>query len=172
MDRHPVTASYYCDGMSTLRVRVFFSHSNKDAEWVERVAAQAQAAGVDVYLAEHESGAGQLLSDKITAAIEGCDALIVLLSPNSLTSVFVQQEIGVAHHAGKLVIPILMEGVADADLGILTGLEYILLDPEQPQDALLRLSSTLTRLIDRQRDKLEKAQTAIADQLQAEVAAA
>lgn len=137
------------------RLRVFFSHSSQDADWVERVGAQATAAGVEVYLAEHDISPGQQLSDKVTEAIEASDAVIVLLSKNSLASVYVQQEIGVAHHAGKLVIPILMGEVVNTDLGILNGREYVLLDPATPHDGLSRLSFALTQLIERQRQQLE-----------------
>lgn len=136
-------------------LRVFFSHSSRDVEWVTRVAAQATAAGVKVYLAEHDVSPGRRLSEKITNQIENCDAMIVLLSENSLTSVYVQQEIGLAKHAGKLVIPILMDGVAGADLGMLNDHEYISLDPSFPQNGLVRLSQTLSSLIDHQRQQLE-----------------
>jgi len=105
-------------------LKVFFSHSSLDAEWVARVAGQAMAAGVALYLAEHDVHPGERLSEKVTAAIERSDVVIVLLSKNSLTSVYVQQEIGLAHHAGKLVIPILMSDVASENLGILNGVDY------------------------------------------------
>ena len=137
------------------RLRVFFSHSSQDADWVQRVGAQATAAGVEVYLAEHDVSPGRQLSEKVTEAIEASDAVIVLLSKNSLASIYVQQEIGVAHHAGKLVIPILMGEVVGTDLGILNGREYIPLDPTMPHDGLSRLSSALTQLIERQRQQLE-----------------
>lgn len=136
-------------------LRIFFSHSSRDSDWVQRVAAQATAAGVDVYLAEHDVSPGQQLSEKVTRAIEECDAVIVLLSKNSLASIYVQQEIGVAHHARKLVIPILMDDAVGTDLGILNGREYIPLDPAAPHEALSRLSLTLITLIERQRHQME-----------------
>ncbi len=72
---------------------MFFSHSSRDAEWVQRVAAQATAAGVDVYPAEHDVQPGQRLSEKVIGEIERASAMIVLHSSNSLKSVYVQQEI-------------------------------------------------------------------------------
>jgi len=154
------------------RLRVFFSHSSQDADWVERVGAQATAAGVEVYLAEHDVSPGQQLSQKVTEAIEDCDAVIVLLSKNSLASVYVQQEIGVAHHAGKLVIPILMEEVVGTDLGILNDREYVLLDPAAPHDGLSRLSFALTQLIERQRHQMiDEAQERLRQQMAAEAEA-
>lgn len=136
-------------------LNVFFSHSTHDPDWVTRIASQASAAGVDLYLAEHDVQVGENLSEKVTRAIEACDALIVLLSKHSLHSVYVQQEIGVAHHAGKFVIPILMEDVADQDLGILNGVEHIRLDPSDAHEALVCLSAVLSQLIDHQRREFE-----------------
>lgn len=145
---------------------MFFSHSSQDADWVERVGAQATAAGVEVYLAEHEVSPGQQLSQKVT---EASDAVIVLLSKNSLASVYVQQEIGVAHHAGKLVIPILMEEVVGTDLGVLNGREYVLLDRAAPHDGLSKLSVALTQLIEQQRRQMiDEAQERLRQQMAAE----
>lgn len=137
------------------RLRVFFSHSSQDADWVERVGTHATAVGIEVYLAEHDVSPGQQLSDKVTQAIEASDAVIVLLSKNSLASIYVQQEIGVAYHAEKLVIPILMDEVLGTDLGVLNGREYVLLDPAVPHDGLNKLSFALTQLIERQREQMD-----------------
>jgi TIR domain len=79
---------------------------------------QSRAAGVAMYLAEHDITPGQRLSDKVTQAIETCNVVLVLLSKNSLTSVFVQQEIGIAQRAGKLVIPLLMDDVEVAKTSV------------------------------------------------------
>lgn len=140
--------------MSTATCTVFFSHSSADRDWVQHIAHQARASGVIVYLAEHDVAPGQRLSEKVTNAIEASNAVIVLLSKNSLQSVYVQQEIGVAHHAGKSVIPILMDEVVGSDLGILNDREYIRLDPMEPGDALARLSIALGNLLAAQRKQL------------------
>lgn len=123
---------------------IFFSHSSKDAAWVEHLRQQAEASGVRTYLAEHDVSPGLLLSDKVTSNIESSDAVLVLLTNNSWQSAYVQQEIGLALHAGKLVIPIVTADAAHLDLGLLAGVEYIALDPEAPQEALAKLSATLT----------------------------
>ena len=136
---------------------VFFSHSTADREWVLHLSHQAKAAGVEVYLAEHDVKAGERLSEKVTQAIEASDAVIVLLSKNSLNSIYVQQEVGVAQHASKMVIPILMHEVAGDDLGMLNGIEYIQLDPADPVDALARLTATLNNLLELQRNKVRVA---------------
>ena|GEM_PF-4989274 len=111
---------------------------------------------MDVYLAEHDIKPVERLRDKVTNAIEISNAMVVLLSKSSLQSVYVQQEIGVAHHAGKVVIPILMDEAAGSDLGLLNDIEYIRLDPHAPGDALIRLSTALGKLVEHQRAQLAK----------------
>ncbi|MDO8363918.1 MAG: toll/interleukin-1 receptor domain-containing protein [Actinomycetota bacterium] len=131
---------------------IFFSHSSKDAVWVEHLRQQALASGVEVYLAEHDVSPGVLLSDKVRAQIERSDAMLVLLTQNSWQSAYVQQEIGLALQAKKLVIPIVTPDAAHLDRGLLVGVEYILLEPEAPQEALAKLSASLTHFV-RRRDE-------------------
>jgi hypothetical protein len=142
------TGCTYPSLMVDISCDVFFSHSGRDREWVQHLAHQASASGVGVYLAEHDVRPGENLSQKVIEAIERCDATIVLISKNSLQSPYVQQEIGVARRANKLIIPILMDEVAGEDLGMLNGIEYIPLNPVTPGDALARLSIALSRLQD------------------------
>lgn len=143
--------------MVDITCSVFFSHSSADRGWVQHLAHQASTSGVGVYLAEHDVQPGLQLSDKVIRAIEGCNAMMVLISKNSLQSPYVQQEIGVARRAGKLIIPVLMDDVAGEDLGMLNGIEYIPLNPGTPGDALTRLSIAMSRLQDNHRRGLAEA---------------
>jgi hypothetical protein len=131
--------------------RIFISHSSADAEWVQRVASQAEAVGIHAYLAEHDIQPGEMLADKVITAIEDSNAVVVLLTANGVSSSYVQQEIGVAKRAGKYVIPLVTKDVPMDQLGLLGGVEHITLDVEAPQEALAKLSFTLGRLLERQR---------------------
>lgn len=134
-----------------LRCTVFFSHSSKDREWVQLVAEQAEAIGVHVYLAEHDVSPGVNLGEKVIAQIRAADAFLVLLTASSRSSPLVQQEIGIASQAEKFIIPLVTPAVLSADLGVLQGKEYIVIDFENPHEALVKLSATLSDLLDRQR---------------------
>ncbi|MGO9641881.1 MAG: toll/interleukin-1 receptor domain-containing protein [Candidatus Acidiferrales bacterium] len=119
--------------------RVFLSHSSTDAGWVKWIAANAERFGIEVYLYEHDPQPGRLVADKIQAQIQTCDALVVLLTGDSQSSSYVQQEIGAAKALKKPVIPLVQPGVNQASLAMLQGVEYINFDFHNPQAALTTL---------------------------------
>jgi hypothetical protein len=90
-----------------------------------------------------------LLKDKLERAIRRSDSVVVLLSENGTASQAVQQEVGIAIAARKLIIPLVQVGTPDASLAMLQGLEYIAFDPAAPHDAMSKLSTTLRRERDR-----------------------
>jgi nucleoside 2-deoxyribosyltransferase len=134
---------------------IFFSHSNRDRKWCEWLAADADAIGVTAYLAEHDQNAGKQLAEKVKRNIDKCKALVVLLTDNSVSSSYVQQEIGYAIAKRKLVIPLVQPGIAKGDLAMLEGLEYIEFDFQNPRPAKDGLATELQRLAERQRKQGE-----------------
>ncbi|MBI4283102.1 MAG: toll/interleukin-1 receptor domain-containing protein [Chloroflexi bacterium] len=125
---------------------IFLSHSEADKSWVEWIASNAQDMGINVYMYEYDTQAGFSVADKVQSAIENCQALVVLLTPNSEVSPYVQQEIGFAKARGKLVIPLVQPGVSKKCLAMLEGVEYITFDPTEPETALTRLLDYLAKL--------------------------
>lgn len=126
--------------------KVFLSHSSKDSAWVNWITENTRRVGVEVYCYEHDSQPGKLIAEKLKAAIEERDALLVLLTVNSRISAYVQQEIGFAEHAGKLIIPLVQPGVGPESLAMLEGREYIPFDYQNPQQALSKLLPHLQKL--------------------------
>ena len=55
--------------------------------------------------------------------------MAVLLTPNSQDSPYVHQEVGYAQKAGKVVIPLMQEGVSRRALGMLEGVECLPFNP-------------------------------------------
>lgn len=136
----------------------------KDGPAVELLREHLDSLGVELYLAEHDPQPGVSLADKVIAAIERSDAVVVLLTEAGVTAPFVQQEIGAARHAAKLIVPIVQEGVDIRTLALLSGLERIDVDFARPAEALDRVTSSLEPLIRRQADAMRSApsQTAAA----------
>lgn len=124
---------------------VFLSHSSADSKWVRWIKANAQSIGISVYLYEHDPQPGRLIADKVRAAIQQCDAMVVLLTTSGQSSTYVQQEIGAAKMAKKLIIPLVQPGI-DANLAMLQGVEYIPFDFHRPQEALKTLLPYLQKL--------------------------
>lgn len=130
--------------------KVFVSHSSKDRAWVELIRDETQGFDVDVYLHEYDAQPGGRLSDKLQAAIRRCDALVVLFTKNATSSTYVQQEIGYALGQKKVVVPLLEKGVADRELAMLIGNEWIPFDPAAPFDAINELTAFLAKKSDEQ----------------------
>ncbi len=113
-----------------MRPFVFFSHASADYEWCDRLANDARAAGLEPYMAEHDRQPGKPVVAKVKAAIERSDLVVVLLTHNS--SSFVDQEVGFATHADKLILPLVQRGLPPERLAMLLGLEYIEFDFDDP----------------------------------------
>jgi hypothetical protein len=82
----------------------------------------------------------------VFSQIEQADCVVVLLTQNGIRSNWVQQEVGYAIKANKLIIPLVEKGVDPKDLAALQGREYIEYDPSEPQEALLKVSSYVRSL--------------------------
>jgi hypothetical protein len=97
--------------------RVFLSHAaDADAGEAARLAADLRAAGVDVWMAPGSIEPGESFSAAIDRGLEGSDYFLVLLSPTSLASRWVQTEVNAAidrAHQNKItVLPLLASPVA------------------------------------------------------------
>jgi nucleoside 2-deoxyribosyltransferase len=125
--------------------KVFLSHSSIDTNWVTWIAANAQQVGIEVYLYEHDPQPGRLVAEKIEAAIQSCDALVVLLTGASESSPYVQQEVGYAKALKKVVVPLVQPGVSQEKLAMLQGIEYIPFDFQNPQPGLATLLEYLQK---------------------------
>lgn len=126
--------------------RAFLSHSSSDAALAKRLEALAGIAGVELYLAEHDLRPGKQLSKKVQAAIRQSDLVVVLLTRNSYSSAYVQQEIGYAISSEKHVLPVVERSVPPTALAMLEGTEYIPLDFNAPETATIVLAEQLKLL--------------------------
>jgi hypothetical protein len=139
-----------------LAVKIFLSHSIRDREWCEWLKASAQEMGITAYLSEHDPAPGRNLADKIKNAIDTSDAVVVLLTDNSVDAPYVNQEIGYALKGDKLIIPLVQPGIPHERLAMLQGVEYIPFDFEAPHEGQLQLRIALNRLVRQQ--ALQRAQ--------------
>lgn len=77
-------------------VSVFLSHNFADKSFVRRIAKDLDNQGVRCWLDEAEIKVGDSLIEKIRQGIDQVDYVAVILSPNSVDSVWVQREVDVA----------------------------------------------------------------------------
>jgi len=119
------------------RFKVFISHSSEDTA----IACELRNLLVfipemDVILDVCNFEVGEQLPERIKEEIKGSDCFVVFLTRNAERSVWVNQEIGVAINAVK-IIPIVEEGVC---LGLLEGMKYISFSS---QEAIIEAFSTI-----------------------------
>jgi hypothetical protein len=120
-------------------IQIFLSHNTRDRAWCEWLMREAALQGIMPYLAEHDVQAGKSLAEKVEAAIDASVAVVVLITDNSVSSQYVQQEIGYARKAKKLIIPVVQTGIAAEQLGMLQGVEYVSFDFDSPHEGHAQL---------------------------------
>jgi hypothetical protein len=130
-------------------IQIFLSHNARDRAWGEWLMREAAAQGIEPYLAEHDVQPGHTLASKIEAAIDTSAAVVVLITNNSVNSQYVQQEIGYARKAKKLIIPVVQKGIAGERLGMLQGVEYIAFDFANPHEGHAQLTAAMRRLAEK-----------------------
>ena len=101
--------------------KVFISHSTKDKDLIELLSKRLEEARIDCYLAERNLPVGEELKN-IFSEIDSSDIVIALLTKDGESSEWVNQEIGYAKKAGKLILPAVEEGLKPK--GILEGVKY------------------------------------------------
>lgn len=94
------------------KARVFVSHSSKDKSFVSVLVGDLEDRGLDVWFDSRELLPGDSLIGGISAGLTDSDYIIIVLSPDSVSSPWVQQELNTAlwrqlSGKGVVVIPIL-----------------------------------------------------------------
>ena len=90
---------------------VFLSHSSSDRDFAARLAQMLRAHGIPVWYSQTNILGAQQWHDQIGAALERCDWFLLVLSPNSVESVWVKRELLFAlqqnHFQGRIIPAIL-----------------------------------------------------------------
>lgn len=75
---------------------VFISHSSADKDFARKLTSALRKSGIEVWIDEAEIKGGSSLFDRISAGLIETDYLVVILSPNSVSSEWVNREINSA----------------------------------------------------------------------------
>ena len=86
----------------------FFSYSRSDSAFVLKLASDLRNAGADIWLDQIDIKPGSHWDKSVEAALNSAQRLIVVLSPTSVSSDNVMDEVSFALGNGKTVIPILL----------------------------------------------------------------
>jgi formylglycine-generating enzyme required for sulfatase activity len=88
---------------------VFVSYSHKDSDYAHRLAEQLEQKGFSVWI-DDRIDYGTRWPDVIEEHLDDCSAFIVIMTPRSYRSDWVQNELSRARRKGKKVFPLLLEG--------------------------------------------------------------
>ena len=111
------------------RPTAFISHTGADKErFVRRFAVElCELYGVDAWVDEWEIKTGDNFTDKIFAAIDKTDSVVVILSENSVDSNWVKEEINAAFvrrvNEKVKLLPVVLDGLSDERIP--SGLRHI-----------------------------------------------
>lgn len=84
----------------------FISYSRADSSFAIRLAKDLKSAGFNVWLDQLDIPTGARWDDEVETALESCKIFMIILSPESLQSQNVKDEIGYAIDSGKHLLPV------------------------------------------------------------------
>ncbi|MEW6211422.1 MAG: toll/interleukin-1 receptor domain-containing protein [Acidobacteriota bacterium] len=91
---------------------VFLSHSSRDSEFVDLISETMRRHGIPVWYSRTNIIGAQQWHDEIGAALQRCDWFAVVLSPDSVESIWVKRELLYALQQNRFenkIIPILFK---------------------------------------------------------------
>jgi formylglycine-generating enzyme required for sulfatase activity len=88
---------------------IFISYSHKDTEYAHALAKHLQGMGFDIWIDERLDYGSQW-PHELQKQLDTCSAFILIMSPRSYTSEWVQSELQRARRKMKPVFPLLLEG--------------------------------------------------------------
>ncbi len=88
---------------------IFISYSHSDAEYAHRLADTLQAEGFDVWI-DARIDYGSQWPYEIQKQLDACEAFILIMTPRSFASEWVQSELQRAKRKLKPIFPLLLEG--------------------------------------------------------------
>ncbi len=132
-------------------MQIFISHSHNDEMFARKVASFLENQGLNVWEASNEIFPGDNWAAKISQGLQESNAMVVLLTPESLKSIWVQRDVeyalGALEYSGRL-IPVLIDPdktIAEDDIPwILKRLNIIdLTEHETEEDGIRKIADTL-----------------------------
>ena len=96
--------------LQSMAEQIFISYSKKDSDFAHKLADDLEAAGFKIWI-DRSIGGGDLWRETIEKNLKTAGEVIIVVSPNSMTSEWVKHEGSLAYGWGKKLYPILIEKV-------------------------------------------------------------
>src|SRR5512138_2944121 len=124
-------------------VSTFISYSRTNSAFAVKLAKDLKAAGYDVWLDQLDIPTGTRWDDQIETALETCTTFMIILSPESMQSQNVKDEIGYAIDAGKNILPV---KIKSADIPLrLRRFQYVDFTHRPYEESLKEIKSILPK---------------------------
>ena len=88
---------------------LFFSYTRADAEFTLKLATALREHGIDLWIDQLDIDTGERWDRAVEGALERCSGLVVILSPTSVDSTNVMDEVSYALEEGKPVFPVVYQ---------------------------------------------------------------
>lgn len=120
---------------------IFISYSREDRSYIQKLADKLDKEGFTVFV-DDRIGVGDSWWKTIDRAIRSSKALVVVMTPDSQDSSWVEKEIMLAQKIGKPIYPLLLKG---EEFSILIDSQYVDVTGARlpPKNFYVRLKSTL-----------------------------
>lgn len=102
---------------------IFISYAREDEDFALKLAGKLKDHGLKVWIDQWEMITGDDWPQKIRDAIYTCNKFLIILSPSSVDSTDVREEILQARNARKVILPVLYKEVQRMPYGLAT-LQY------------------------------------------------
>lgn len=113
--------------------RIFLSYSHRDKKWVDEFVQKLQAVGVNVWFDQKEIRAGDTLREILEEGLRQSHSIIMILSPESISSSNLSFELGAALGMGIRIIPIVDKDIPPSAIpGPIRHIRYLPMEgPEE-----------------------------------------
>jgi hypothetical protein len=96
---------------------VFISYSRSDQDYVDRLFAHLERAGLNPWIDRSGIDYGTRWKHVVRDAVDGCSAFVVVMTPDAEDSEWVDRELQRAQDDGKPILPLLLRGRKFFSLG-------------------------------------------------------
>jgi parallel beta-helix repeat protein len=95
--------------MENMKPPAFISYARSDGNYALRLASDLKKSGANVWLDQLDIGPGRIWDVEIEKALAACEEMILILTPASVSSRNVMDEVSFALKEGKTVMPLLFQ---------------------------------------------------------------
>jgi hypothetical protein len=133
---------------SDIKLSVFISYSRRDTHEVEALHGALAERGIEVYLDRMDISAGEEWQSRLGSLIASADAIVFVMSPDSVNSQTCAWELNECERLGKQIIPFMVRHVSDDRVpSAIRKLNYIVVDENRGAAAFLEATTKLERVL-------------------------